>query len=223
LLGSIHRQWVSTNGGNLVQSSEVRLTNTLAFIALTTCAWLLSLPANQEWQRKLHDELHSAGLPTSAADLEPLPILNAIVKEVLRLYPPAMGGLPRKTHKPVVLGPPGNEIEVPAGVTVHSQALTLHRSSAFRNPDDFDPRRWMHSPPEVLEEMERWYWPFASGSRACIGANLGTDNLKLGIATLFGGYRTEMVEGTKFALTEGFVSMPVDQGGYHLRLRVKKA
>ncbi|KAK5115018.1 hypothetical protein LTR85_010056 [Meristemomyces frigidus] len=191
-------------------------------VVLTTCAWLLSLPSNQVWQRRLREELHSAGSPTSAARLEPLPLLDAIVKEVLRLHAPVAGGQPRKTPKSIDLGPSGYQITVPAGVTVHSQAQTLHRSSAYRDPGRFDPGRWLHSSPEALAEMERWYWPFGSGSRACIGAQLGMDNLKIAVASLYGGFSTEVVDRSTFALSQGVVAMPVSQNGYHLRLRVRR-
>ncbi|TKA67402.1 hypothetical protein B0A55_10748 [Friedmanniomyces simplex] len=165
-------------------------------LALTACAWELSLPPNQAWQHRLHQELYSARCPTLAADLETLPTLDAIIKEVLRLHVPLAGAQPRITPKSTILGPPGHEISVPVGVTVHSQAQTLHRSPAFKDAERFDPGRWLDSPPEVLKEMERWYWPFGSGPRACIGAQLGTDNFKLAVATLYGSFRTEPVEGS---------------------------
>lgn len=47
------------------------------------------------------------------------------------------------------------------------------------------------------------------------------DNLKLAIATSFGDYSTGVVKGTGFAISRGVIAMPVDQGGYRLRLRVQ--
>lgn len=188
---------------------------------LTACAWTLSLPVNAQWQMRLRNELRSAKQPTAAADLEKLPMLDAILKEVFRLYAPVGGSQPRKTRRCVELGPHHHRLTVPSGTTVHSQAYTLHRSNVFKDPDTFDPGRWLETPPMELAELQRWYWPFGSGSRACIGAQLGTDNLKVAIATLFGKYHTEVMEGTTFALSKGIVSMPLDQGGYHLRLHLR--
>ncbi|KAK5744119.1 hypothetical protein LTR17_002149 [Elasticomyces elasticus] len=168
-------------------------------LALTACAWQLSL--NQAWQHRLHEELQSAQCLVLAAGLDALPVLDAIVKEILRLHVPLAGAQPRITIKDTMLGPPGHEISVPTGVTVHSQAHTLHRSSAFKDAEMFDPGRWLESTPEVLKEMERWYWPFGSGSRSCIGAQLGTDNFKLAVATLYGSFRTETVEGSRTDVT----------------------
>jgi len=188
---------------------------------LTACAWYLSLPASQSWQTRLGDELRAAKQPTTAADLEKLPVLDAVVKEVLRLYAPVAGSQPRCTTRCVDLGPRGHSITVPSGVTVHSQAHTLHRSSIFTDPEAFEPGRWLNASSSHLAEMERWFWPFGSGSRACIGKQLGMDNLKLAIAALYGDYRTTVAEGTTFAISKGVIAMPVDQGGYHLRLRVR--
>ncbi|KAK6369694.1 hypothetical protein LTR81_027989 [Elasticomyces elasticus] len=191
-------------------------------VAFTACAWELSLPPNQIWQHRLHQELRFAGCPVLAADLETLPTLDAITKEVLRLHVPLRGAQPRITPKPINLGPPGHEISVPAGITVHSQAQTLHRSPAFKDAERFDPGRWLNSRPEVLKEMERWYWPFGSGSRACIGAQLGTDNFKLGVATLYGSFRTETVKGSTLVTSKGILAVPVSQDGCHLQLNVKR-
>lgn len=189
---------------------------------LTTCAWLLSLPTNRTWQSRLREELNSVEFPPTAADLEMLPLLDAIVKETLRLHSPVSGSQPRKTNKTVMLGPPGQRIIVPAGITVHAQAHTLHRSDAFEHPDEFDPGRWLHSSPEHLLEMERWYWPFGSGSRACIGMQLGLDNLKIALASLFASFHTETIEGTTYRLSKGVIAMPVSQDGYHLRLKIDR-
>jgi len=190
--------------------------------ALTSCAWLLSVSPNQIWQCRLHEELQSAGHTASAADLESLPILDAILKEALRLHAPVAGSQPRKTNKPVLLGPPNHQIDVPAGVTVHAQAQTLHRSSGYEDPDRFDLGRWLNSPLDVVEEMQRWYWPFGSGSRACIGSQLGIDNLKVALAAVYGDFSTETVEGSSLVLSQGVIAMPVNQSGYHLRLRVRR-
>ncbi|KAK3623585.1 hypothetical protein LTR56_021548 [Elasticomyces elasticus] len=189
-------------------------------LALTACAWQLSL--NQAWQHLLHEELQSTQSHVLPAELEALPVLDAVVKEVLRLHVPLAGAQPRITTKCTMLGPPGHEISVPAGVTVHSQAHTLHRNPAFKNAETFDPGRWLESTPEVLKEMERWYWPFGSGSRSCVGAQLGTDNFKLAVATLYGSFRTETVEGSTLVTSKGVLAVPVSRNGCHLRLRVRK-
>ncbi|KAK5709833.1 hypothetical protein LTR17_019447 [Elasticomyces elasticus] len=180
-------------------------------LALTACAWQLSL--NQAWQHRLHEELQSAQSHVLPAELEALPVLDAVVKEVLRLHVPLAGAQPRITTKCTMLGPPGSEISVPAGVTVYSQAHTLHRSPAFKDAETFDPGRWLESTPKALKEMERWYWPFGSGSRSCVGAQL---------ATLYGSFRTETVEGSTLITSKGVLAVPVSQNGCHLRLRVRR-
>lgn len=40
------------------------------------------------------------------------------------------------------------------------------------DPDAFRPERWLDAPEDVASAMERAWFPFGGGSRACIGKNL---------------------------------------------------
>ncbi len=98
---------------------------------LTYATWaLLTYPVVR---RKLEDELIK--LPDEFDDLtlEKLPYLDAFINEVLRLYGSAPGGLPRTT--------PSHGIRIgdhfiPPGVTLTTQAYTMHRDPAiFEHPE----------------------------------------------------------------------------------------
>ena len=98
---------------------------------LTYLIWaVLSRPT---LQKLLQDEVGALRKPLSDSELEKLPVLNAVIKEALRLYGAAPGALPRITPAGgVKLG----EYFVPAGTTVSTQAWTMHRDSTlFENPD----------------------------------------------------------------------------------------
>lgn len=62
---------------------------------------------------------------------------------------------------------------LPAGTLVSVQIDTLHHNPAvFPEPREFKPERWLESPPELLEKMNRDHIPFLLGSRQCIARNL---------------------------------------------------
>lgn len=190
-------------------------------VVLTVCAWLLSLDEHRHWQDRLREEIRSNS--HESLDFETSPTLNAIIKETLRLYPVVAGGQPRVTSEAIVLGPPGNEVYVPAGTTVSCQAQSLHRSTVFDDADEFHPERWLDDTPlEKRREMDRWFWAFGSGSRRCLGENLGMSNLRMAVAAIWRNFETQATEKTTLTLTHGMIAMPLPQDGDFLRLRVRR-
>lgn len=88
---------------------------------------------------------------------------EAIVRETLRLRPPASGSL-RKLLAPMRVG----ERELPADATVLAPTSLVHRDPrGFLDPDRFEPERWLAgSPPS-------WpFFPFGGGARRCVGEAL---------------------------------------------------
>ena len=151
-----------------------------------------------------------------------LPILDAMVKETLRLYPPVAGCQPRVTNRMMVLGPIGYQVTVPPGVTVHAQAWTIHRKEAvFKAPEEWRPERWLDCSPERRREMESWYWAFGSGSRRCLGENLALSSLKVALVAIYCGFETIVTGSTKFMVSVDNMLLPVAQDGEVLRLRGK--
>lgn len=100
--------------------------------------------------------------------VDALPILDAILKETLRLYPPSPGLLTRVVPKG------GTAIEgyqIPEGVIVGTSGYVMHMNEdVFPDPKSFKPERW-HVEPSQKAEMNRWFWVFGSGRRICIGSH----------------------------------------------------
>jgi cytochrome P450 len=88
---------------------------------------------------------------------------DAIVRETLRLRPPASGSL-RRLLEPMRVG----ERELPAGATVLVPTSLLHRDPrGFADPDRFEPERWLAEP------GPSWpFFPFGGGARRCVGEPL---------------------------------------------------
>lgn len=88
---------------------------------------------------------------------------DAIVRETLRLHPPASGSL-RKLLEPMAVE--GHEL--PAGATVLAPTSLVHRDPrGFRDPDRFEPERWL------ADITPSWpFFPFGGGVRRCVGESL---------------------------------------------------
>lgn len=88
---------------------------------------------------------------------------DAIVREVLRLRPPASGSL-RRLLEPM----PVDGCELPAGATVLVPTSLVHRDRrGFSDPERFEPERWL------ADITPSWpFFPFGGGVRRCVGEAL---------------------------------------------------
>lgn len=107
-------------------------------------------------------------------DPEP-PLLSRVIRETLRLYPPAPAGLRQATAELAFGG-----YRIPRGHRVAFSIYATHRLAAFYpEPDAFRPERW-----EALKPDPYSYLPFGGGRRYCIGSGVATRVLTLGLARL---------------------------------------
>lgn len=76
---------------------------------------------------------------------------------------------------------------------VSSSTYVYHQDShTFKDPETFQPERWLADPTDGNQkEMESRFVPFSRGSRACIGINLAYAELHLFIAHLFRRFKIE--------------------------------
>jgi cytochrome P450 len=148
--------------------------------------WTLFLLAQHpEVMSQLHAELNGKlqGQPPRPEHLDELPVLDRVLKESMRILP-ASSFLHRMTAEPVELGP----FQLPAGaVVIFSQLMTHHIPALFPEPEKFLPDRWLTTAPSPYA-----YLPFGGGARMCIGAALGTMQLKISL--------TRMLQQFKFSV-----------------------
>jgi cytochrome P450 len=103
------------------------------------------------------------------------PLSDATVRETLRLNPPASGSL-RRLLEPLQV----EDRELPAGATVVAPTSLVHRDPrGFREPDRFDPERWL------ADITPSWpFFPFGGGARRCVGEPLAHAEIETVVPTV---------------------------------------
>ena len=146
--------------------------------ALTWTWYLLSQHPDVEAQllRELDDVL--GGRAPTTADLPNLPYTEMLVREVLRLYPPA-AGVAREPVEDVDIG----GYVVPRGSLVTVNTYALQRDARFfDDPERFDPGRFARGWEERIPRNA--YLPFGGGPRVCIGNGFAMMETRLILATI---------------------------------------
>lgn len=112
-------------------------------------------------------------------DLQRLPLLNAVIREGLRLRnsPPSMDPRVTPPGRSSVIGP---YKDIPPGVRVGAYTHLLHRSGhLFDEPRVWDPYRWLGeggtSSDSSADGKNRALFAFGGGSRACIGQHVANE------------------------------------------------
>jgi cytochrome P450 len=132
-------------------------------IALTFAMQLLGRDGDA--QRRLRDEVDAVlgDRPPTAEDVEALTYTTMVLKEAMRLYPPAWG-IGRRT----ATGDRIDDYDIPPGADVAVSPWVTHRHPAFWDePERFDPERF--APEHEAGRHRHAYFPFGAGPRACIG------------------------------------------------------
>ena len=152
--------------------------------------WYL-LAGHPAVEARLHEELDQVlqgRLPTMA-DLPALRFTENIVRESMRLYPPAW-----MVGRRAVADFPMGGYTVPARSIVLMSQYVMHRDVRyFPEPDQFDPGRWT---PEFKAALPRYaYFPFGGGPRQCIGEGFAWMEAVLLLATLAQQWKLRLVPG----------------------------
>jgi cytochrome P450 len=153
---------------------------------------LVLLATNQEAQARAREEVlrvAGSGSPNAAA-LNGMEFLGRVFRETLRMRPPAWGFARTAIRADSIGG-----YTIPAGGLVLMSPFVTHRSPRFWDrPLVFDPDRFL---PEASAGRPKFaYFPFGSGPRMCIGANLASMEAPLVVAALLQRFVFELPPGT---------------------------
>jgi cytochrome P450 len=154
--------------------------------ALTWTWYVVS--QHPEVEAKLLRELHEVlrGRTPTAADLPSLPYTDMVVREAMRLYPPAPG-FAREPIEDVNIG----GYHVPKGSLVTVNTYALQRDPRFfDNPERFDPERFARGWEERIPRYA--YLPFGGGPRVCIGNGFAMMEARLILATVAQRWRVSL-------------------------------
>lgn len=153
-------------------------------------AWTLYLLArNPEALAKLEAEVARVVGDRSPTmdDLEAMPWLDQVLRESMRLYPPAFA-VARRAEVDTTIG----EFAVPAGSEIILWIYWAHRDPRwFPEPEVFRPERF--EPALVAKLPKMAYLPFGGGPRACIGAQFSLMEARLVLAVLVQHCRLDLV------------------------------
>jgi cytochrome P450 len=155
--------------------------------ALTWACYLLAQHPHVT-SKLLHElETQLSGQPPTPDDLQRLPYLEHVVKEVLRIYPPA-ASLSRIAREPFAW----------KGYTFHAGDIIMyspyvsHRMPEhFADPDVFRPERF--DPVSGEKHVPGAFIPFGAGPRTCLGAPFAMMELKTVLAMLLPRFRLDLL------------------------------
>lgn len=126
----------------------------------------------------------------TVADVPRLKLIEAVVKESLRMYPPAIGVFLRQTTTAVTIG----GYTLPPGALVGLNSYVTQRDPRwFDEPARFKPQRFL--PPHHESIPSHAYFPFGAGPRVCIGQAFAMTEMVLIVATLLQRLNVSLAPG----------------------------
>ncbi|KZP28257.1 cytochrome P450 [Athelia psychrophila] len=174
----------------------------------TATTWaLFALTQSPDVQALLRDELLAADLGDSPSmdDLNALPYLDRVVREVLRLHSPiprtvrvakATDEIPCATAWVDKKGVERHTIRVTKGDSIAIPIRALNRSTAVWGEDalEFKPERWEKVPEGATHVPGIWghQLSFLAGPRACIGYRFSLVEIKALLYTLVRAFEFEL-------------------------------
>jgi cytochrome P450 len=152
-------------------------------LTLSWTWWLLSL--NPDPKIKLREELRRVlnGRAPTLADLPQLTYTEQVIKESMRLMPPAWSIQREAIEDVQIVGPSGARYLIPQGRDVMMSQYATHRDPRwFADPERFMPERWT---PEFVKGLPKYaYFPFGGGPRLCIGQQFAMMEAMLMVAMI---------------------------------------
>ncbi|OMO67705.1 Cytochrome P450 [Corchorus capsularis] len=155
----------------------------------TTIEWVMAeLMKHPNVMKKVQEEVRNvvgkgkgnkSKVMVNAEDINKMEYLKCVIKETLRIHPPAPLA-PRETMASVKLG----GYDIPANITVFINSFAIHRDpNWWDDPEEFIPERFENSSVDYKgQDLE--FIPFGYGRRGCPGILFGIATLQCVMANL---------------------------------------
>ncbi|XP_023750348.1 premnaspirodiene oxygenase [Lactuca sativa] len=174
----------------------------------TVIEWAMSeLLKNPEIMDKAQNEVRKAFSTKTTVDesgIQSLEFLKLIIKETLRLHPPAPLMLPMENREKCEI----NGYEIPVRTKVIVNVWAIGRDPKYwKDPERFHPERFLNSSIDY-RGLDFEYIPFGSGRRICPGISFGLANLELPLASLLYHFDWKLADSSRMNqdldMTEAF-------------------
>uniref|UniRef100_A0ABM5FBG7 Cholesterol 24-hydroxylase-like n=1 Tax=Pogona vitticeps TaxID=103695 RepID=A0ABM5FBG7_9SAUR len=166
---------------------------------------IMELGRHPEIVAKLQAEVDEViGVKTDIAyeDLGKLEYLSQVLKEVLRLYPPAPGTVRWTGKENVIEG-----VKIPANTTLIFSSYIMGRMERyFKDPLTFNPDRFSKDEPRPYF----CYFPFSLGPRSCIGQIFAQMEAKVVMAKFLQRFEFQLVPPQSFRVLDTGTLKPAD-------------
>jgi cytochrome P450 len=188
--------------------------------AVASAHWTLSIACyhiisdKHIWKRlrtELEDAIPEASHPASLTELESLPYLNACIYEgplstltctctpltmtlALRLSCGQMTRSPRISRSPITY----SKYTLPPGTLISLDTWHMHHNeSLYPQSFTYSPERWL-SKPQAPDgnSLKHYMVAFGKGTRNCLGQNLATAAIFIGLAAMIRNFEFEVFETT---------------------------
>ncbi|XP_059655640.1 cytochrome P450 CYP749A22-like isoform X2 [Cornus florida] len=167
----------------------------------TLLTWtVLLLAIHTDWQEKARQEvleLFGQEHPNSEG-IGRLKMMNMIINESLRLYPPVVSSVRKAKHE-VKLG----KFIVPANTVLQIPPLAFHHDPQIWGEDVllFKPERFSEGVAKATNNNPAAFLPFSFGPRICVGMNFAMNEAKIALSMILQRY--------SFTLSPTYIHSPV--------------
>ena len=189
--------------------------------ALTWAIYLLA--SHPQIQARPRDEVRSF-LPAPLSDslqivasdnFEKMPYLNAVCREVLRLFPPVAVTMRVAVKDTTICGQ-----LIPKNTTVMLSPWAVNARTALWGDDagEFRPERWLSGKDSDRSNTNYDFLTFLHGPRSCIGQSFAMGELACLVAAWIGAFATEMRDEGYVPVVKGsFTAKP--KNGLYVRIK----
>ncbi|MDX2219090.1 MAG: cytochrome P450 [Burkholderiales bacterium] len=136
--------------------------------------WIGLMATHPAVMAELRREVDSACTQNlDLAGMARLPLLNATIKEAMRIYPPSTALFTRVAKRDLVI----EGTAVRKGTLVAAPIWQMHRNERyFPNPEKFAPERFLPDAPAIPRGA---FMPFGAGPRFCLGQQFASVEIAL--------------------------------------------